>query len=144
MPDDLRELVNNRLQEWTILPPPLQEEFLDNERTLAYFTQLDPTKSALAMPESGEHPALTEDEQAHWNALSEIQRAQVTAQFNQFFELTPDEKQKTLNTLSDAERAADGKNLAVVRQAAARPARRMRQCVRKICEHGRAGSRRSF
>ena len=35
-------------------------------------------------------------------------------ELNQFFELTPDEKEKTLNTLSDAERAADGKNPAGV------------------------------
>jgi hypothetical protein len=111
VPDDLRELVNNRLQEWTILPPPLQEEFLDNERTLSYFTRLDPRKTPLAMPESGGAAALSEDDQAHWNALSEVQRAQVTAQFNHFFELTPYEKQKTLNTLSDAERQQMEKTL---------------------------------
>jgi hypothetical protein len=105
VPDDLRKLVQNRLDEWMILPPPLQQEFLDNERTLEYFTQLDPRKTALAITEPGGHPALSEDDQARWNALSEIQRRQVAAQFNQFFELTPDEKQKTLNTLSDAERA---------------------------------------
>jgi uncharacterized protein DUF3106 len=63
------------------------------------------------MPEPGGHPALSDDDQARWNALSENQRSQVTAQFNQFFELTPDEKQKTLNTLSDAERAQMEKTL---------------------------------
>jgi hypothetical protein len=63
------------------------------------------------MPESGERPALSADDQAHWNALSEIQRQQVTAQFNHFFELTPYEKQKTLNTLSDAERRQMEKTL---------------------------------
>jgi hypothetical protein len=111
VPDDLRELVGDRLQEWTILPPPLQEEFLENERTLAYFTQLDPTKATLAMPEPGGHPALSDDDQARWDGLSENQRRQVTAQFSQFFELTPDEKQKTLNTLSDAERRQMEKTL---------------------------------
>jgi hypothetical protein len=111
VPDDLRELVQSRLQEWTILPPPLQEEFLDNERTLAYFTQIDPTKVTLTMPESGGHTALSDDDQARWNALSENGRRMVTAQFNQFFELTPDEKQKTLNILSDAERAQMEKTL---------------------------------
>ena len=35
----------------------------------------------------------------------------ISAQFNQFFELTPDEKQETLNTLSDAERAQMEKTL---------------------------------
>ena len=111
VPDDLRKLVQNRLDEWMILPPPLQQEFLDNERTLSYFTQLDPRKTAPASPEPVGQPALSEDDQAHWNALSEIQRRQVTAQFNHFFELTPDEKQKTLNTLSDAERRQMEKTL---------------------------------
>src|ERR1700733_10028229 len=32
VPDDLRELVQNLLMEWSILPPPLQQEFLENER----------------------------------------------------------------------------------------------------------------
>jgi hypothetical protein len=111
VPDDLRDLVRDRLEEWSILPPPLQEEFLDNERTLAFFTQIDPRKTTLAMPEPGGHPALSDDDQARWNALSENQRRQVTVQFDQFFELTPDEKQKTLNTLSDAERAQMEKTL---------------------------------
>ena len=48
---------------------------------------------------------------AHWNTLSEDQRQKITAQFNQFFELTPVEKQKTLNTLSDAERRQMEKTL---------------------------------
>jgi hypothetical protein len=111
VPDDLRELLKDRLEEWSILPPPLKDEFLENERTLAYFAQIDPRKPALAMPDAAGHPALSDDEQAHWDALSENQRRQVTAQFDHFFELTPDEKQKTLNTLSDAERRQMEKTL---------------------------------
>jgi hypothetical protein len=111
MPDDVRGLIQSRLEEWTILPPPLQQEFLENERTLTYFTQIDPTKTTLTMPGTGGLPALSDDDQARWDALSENERRQVAAQFNQFFELTPDEKQKTLNTLSDAERTQMEKTL---------------------------------
>jgi predicted Fe-S protein YdhL (DUF1289 family) len=111
VPDGVRGLVQSRLEEWTILPPPLQQEFLENERTLTYFTQIDPSKATLTMPGSGGSPALSDGDQAHWDALSENERRQVTAQFNQFFELTPDEKQKTLNTLSDAERTQMEKTL---------------------------------
>jgi hypothetical protein len=111
VPEGLRELVNTRLQEWMILPPPIQEEFLANEHTLAYFSQIDPRTVSLAIPGNGAHATLSEDEQARWNALSANQRRQVTAQFNHFFELTPDEKQMTLNTLSDAERRQMEKTL---------------------------------
>jgi Protein of unknown function (DUF3106) len=91
VPDDVRDLVQSRLQEWIILPPPLQQEFLDNERTLQYFGQVDPTNNAAILP----------DENSRKTA----------AQVNHFFELTPDEKQKTLNTLSDAERRQMEKTL---------------------------------
>jgi Protein of unknown function (DUF3106) len=107
VPDNLRELVQNRLQEWIILPPPLQQEFLENERTLGYFTHMDISNSPAE--NSGRQPAVTD--RARWDALSENDRRFVTAQFNQFFELTPAEKQKTLNTLSDAERQQMQKTL---------------------------------
>jgi hypothetical protein len=131
VPDDLRELVQSRLQVWIILPPPLQEEFLDNERTLAYFTQVDSAKAAPPMPPPGGQPALSDDDQARWNALSENQRRQVTAQFNQFFVLTPDEKQKTLNTLSDAERRQMEKTLQAFDKM---PALQRAECVRAFAK----------
>jgi hypothetical protein len=107
VPDDIRELVEDRLNEWTILPPPLQQEFLENERTLRYFTRVDVSGG---LPENtGRGPS--EDEQARWNALSETRRGQITAEFNQFFELTPPEKQKVLGMLSDVERQQMEKTL---------------------------------
>ena len=39
VPEDLRDLVKSRLLQWEILPPPLQQEFLDNERALSYFAR---------------------------------------------------------------------------------------------------------
>jgi hypothetical protein len=108
VPDDIRSLVKTRLMRWEILPPQLQKEFLDNERTLHYFSHVDTTN---AMPESGRHQAPSDSEQARWNALSESQRQTVTAQFDQFFELTPVEKQRALGTLSETERAQMEKTL---------------------------------
>jgi hypothetical protein len=102
VPDDLRALVQSRLEQWMILPPPLQQEFLDNEPVLRSFASVDSTNAPPSAPEPG---GPSSSDQTRWNALSENQRRQITAQFNQFFELTPDEKQETLNTLSAAERA---------------------------------------
>jgi hypothetical protein len=97
IPDDLRGLVQNRLAEWSVLPPSLQKEFLDNEATLHYFSHVDSTNSPAGAPGDAN--------QARWNALSETDRRRITNEFNQFFELTPAEKAKTLNTLSAAEQA---------------------------------------
>jgi predicted Fe-S protein YdhL (DUF1289 family) len=100
IPADVRELVQDRLVEWSLLPPPLQQEFLDNERILHYFAHLDTSNS----PAEDAGRAPSDAERAHWGELSDAERQQVTAGFSHFFELTPDEKQTALNTLSETER----------------------------------------
>jgi hypothetical protein len=112
VPDDLRGLVKNRVGEWDILPPQLQQEFLANEHALHYFTHIDSTNSPPPLPlDSNWHHGPNDEDQSRWNALSPDERRQITAQFNQFFELTSAEKQKTLNTLSVAERLQMEKTL---------------------------------
>jgi hypothetical protein len=99
VPPNLRELVEARLSQWNILPPPLQQEFLDNERALHYFASVDISngpplpQTAFANPEAG-----------RWSAMTADQRKKIATSVNQFFDLTPDEKEAALNTLSDAER----------------------------------------
>jgi hypothetical protein len=93
VPDGLRGLVKDRLTQWDLLPPPLKQEFLDNDRAIHYFVRIDPP--GYSMP----------------NSLSDEQSQKISAQFNRFFGLTPAEKQETLNTLSDAERAQMEKTL---------------------------------
>jgi Protein of unknown function (DUF3106) len=99
VPADMRELVQSRLNQWIILPPQLQQEFLENERALRYFAHLDvsnsPSLQQIAPPGS---------ELKRWTSMTEAQREQIAASVNQFFELTPDEKQAALDTLSDTER----------------------------------------
>ncbi len=107
IPDDVRELVQARLEEWSILPPTLQEEFLENEHILRYFAHMDVSNSP--SENFGREP--NEAERAHWNELSEPEQRQVAAGFNHFFELTPDEKQAALNTLSETERSQMEKTL---------------------------------
>lgn len=107
VPADLRDLVQNRLDEWTILPPSLKDEFLENERILRYFAHVDLSNN----PAEDSGPAPSDAERAHWNALSEPERRQIANGFNQFFSLTPDEKQAALNTLSEAERRQMQKTL---------------------------------
>ena len=107
IPVDMRELVQYRLEEWTILPTTLREEFLENEHVLGYFAQVD----AGSRPAENFGRAPSEAERAHWNGLSEPERRQVAAGFRQFFELTPDEKERALNTLSEPERVQMQKTL---------------------------------
>jgi predicted Fe-S protein YdhL (DUF1289 family) len=134
IPDDLRVLVNSRLVQWDILPPPLQDEFFESERALRYFMRVDLPNSPpvrLMPPGRGRHRGPHDPDLAHWNALSEGQRQKVTAQFNQFFELTPTEKTETLNTLSEAERQQMEKTLETFGKLP--PAQRL-QCIHAFTE----------
>jgi hypothetical protein len=128
VPEDLRELVKTRVDEWDALSPELQQEFLANERALRYFTHLDSTNNPPPLPQdASRHHEPSDDDQSRWNALSADERQKITAQFNQFFELTPAEKEKTLNTLSAAERQQMEKTLQSFNQL---PAAQRIQCVR--------------
>jgi len=130
VPDTLRDLVKTRLAQWDILPPPLQQEFLENERTLRYFTHVDSTNGPPA-PGGGWEHAPPDSDLARWNALSENQRQRITARFNQFFELAPLEKRETLDTLSPVERRQMEKTLQAFNQLP--PAQRA-QCLRAFTE----------
>ena len=100
VPADLRELVKSRLDQWTILPPPLQQELLENEQALRYFAHLDVSNTMIL-----QKIAPPGSELARWTTMTETQRRQITTSVDQFFALTPEEKAAALNTLSDAERA---------------------------------------
>jgi hypothetical protein len=133
IPDDLQPLVKNRLRQWDILPPTLKAEFLESERTLRYFTHVDPSQGPSLPPpppdpkgDRGPHRS----DLSRW-MLSEEQRQKIAAQFNQFFELTPVEKKKTLNTLSDAERQQMEKTLETFGKL---PPVQRRKCIRAFTE----------
>lgn len=105
VPDDIRDLVQARLVQWEILPPPLQQEFLDNEHILAYFSGVDASFHA------AEEPKPSDADQTRWNALSDRDHQAMVVQFNEFFELSAVEKQKTLGELPEAERVQMEKTL---------------------------------
>jgi Protein of unknown function (DUF3106) len=131
IPEDLRDLVKTRVDKWDALSPQLQQEFLANEPALHYFTHVDSSNNPPPMPPLppgavGQNSP-SSDDQSRWNALSADERQQITAQFSQFFEFTPAEKQKTLNTLSAAERKQMEKTLQSFDQL---PAAQRLQCIR--------------
>jgi len=108
IPADDRELVAARLKEWDVLKPEVQQELLQNEATLQYFTEVD----------SGAPPAISparreklEAGVAQWRALPEERRREIAIRFNRFFDLKPEEKARALENLSAAERRQIQKTL---------------------------------
>ncbi|HXR04739.1 MAG TPA: DUF3106 domain-containing protein [Verrucomicrobiae bacterium] len=141
VPDDLRDLVQSRLDQWIILPEQLQQEFLDSERVLHYFARVGSTNGAPAPGDWGRTPP--DSELARWNALPEDQRKRIAEQVNRFFALTPDEKQETLNTLSDVEREQMEETLKTFDNL---PAAQRTECIRAFAKFAsmNAAEKREF
>lgn len=99
VPPNVRALVEARLSQWNVLPPTLQQEFLENERALRYFASVD-ISNGPPLPQI----ATADPEAARWSAMTADQRRKIAISVNQFFDLKPEEKEAALNTLSDAER----------------------------------------
>lgn len=121
VPDDLREIVSSRLAQWDALPAGLQKELLANDKAIRYFANVQTNNSAAPTPE----------------------QKRIAEQFDRFFELTPMEKQQTLNTLSAAEREAMEKTLKSFEQL---PPQQRAQCIRNYAKFAgmNAAERKDF
>jgi hypothetical protein len=108
IPTETRKLVEDRLEQWDKLSPESQKALMQNEATLSKLMELissSPAHQQLVVN------GLTDAQKAEleagirkWQELSPQQQRTTITQFRQFFELTPPERDKTLATLSDAER----------------------------------------
>jgi hypothetical protein len=99
VPDNIRDVVNARLMQWEILPPNLQHEFLENEHILGYFSGLNTTNTS-----ADDSTAPSDAERSHWDALPDGERSAMLGQFNQFFALSPVQKQQAIGGLPGTER----------------------------------------
>jgi len=89
IPAAMRKLVENRLAQWQVLPPSLQERIREDDKNLQHYLQL-----------AGSQPEML-------NLYPPDLRKELEARVrrvNQFFELTSEEKEKALATLSEPER----------------------------------------
>ncbi|MCF7762781.1 MAG: DUF3106 domain-containing protein [Verrucomicrobia bacterium] len=107
VPHHLRELVSERLDQWDLLPEPFQKEVLDQEFMLHYFARLESSSPAererILSTMSSERRDLLERELGKWRDTPVAERGRMYERFNQFFELPAQEKEKTLDRLSDEE-----------------------------------------
>jgi len=109
IPDDYRPLVEERLKRWDALTPEIQSEVRDNEWTIRVIGQLRtaPASQRLSLTNDltlAQREKL-ERQLASWLALPYDQRQRMCDRFEQFFELSPKEKERILSALSDGERA---------------------------------------
>lgn len=133
IPEPERSEVEQRLQMWDLLPPGLQEQFKNDDTIASYFAQI-----SSATPQEREKimqqvpiARRTELEKGldRWQAMSEDERKRALGGFNKMFELTVEEKSKTLDTVSDDERQDMEKTLAAY---ASLTVAQRAQCIRSF------------
>ena len=92
IPENMREMVADRLQQWDRIPAPGRRLFLTNQQAIGYLARVDvPTNSPPVPPTPN--------------------RQKIMDRVNQLFDLTPNEKEDVLATLSDVERQQMEKTL---------------------------------
>lgn len=91
IPESVREMVAERIAQWDRFPPVVQQMMLTNQAGPSYFVSGSPTN----FPPS---PSIKI-------------RSNLQDRYNRLFELTPNEKEKVLVTLSEAERRQMEKTL---------------------------------
>jgi hypothetical protein len=106
IPEQYRDKVASRLQEWDIMPPSLKSELLEYETTMDNFvaqdSTADPALILKALP-ARERAAL-EAKLHDWQTLPPGEQKQVYACFRHFLGLSAEEQQKTLEELSQPQR----------------------------------------
>lgn len=104
IPALLHPLIAERLQVWDLLPPPMQQELLDNEDVAQLFLRLQGRTPAQRENILNSLPPLLEKGLERWTAMSANERRQTCERFDRYFELSQREREKVLSTLSDSER----------------------------------------
>jgi hypothetical protein len=98
VPADLRPTVDERLRQWDLLPPKVQEEVLEYKTTANYFLRVRP--SPPPVPDAG-MPGLSPPVPG-----SDDRAGRLAERLSEFLELPSKQQQKTIETLPAPERKA--------------------------------------
>ena len=121
IPEQVRPFVQDRLRLWDGLDPEAQKRLLSPAANIfaADAARSHESSNQTAVARAIISPARRqwlEKGIQHWQEMSEEQRQEIASQFFRFFELTPQEKSKTINTLSGPGTTATGADFSFVRE----------------------------
>ena len=112
VPPSLRKPVEDRLASWNKLSAEVRKDFLNRRLALQYLVESSAGVSQPASTNiSPERAIALKKGVTEIQGMPEAQRQKLLTRFNEFFELTPGEKERALNTLSEAERLQMEKTL---------------------------------
>jgi hypothetical protein len=111
VPEPYRQMVSDRLIQWKMVPPPLQQEVLAHETTRNFFLLGARAGTNMDVPLKIVPPPLRQ-ELFRLDVLPPDRRQQSYTNFHNFFELTAAEKQAVLDALPGSERQQFEKTIA--------------------------------
>ena len=100
IPEGYRELVQVRLEKWDSLPQAAKTKLLLNDAAIRAMTELANGASTNLV-----RRAMLSHTINSWNRLAPADRQELTNNFDDFFQLKPNERQRAVRFLSPAERA---------------------------------------
>jgi hypothetical protein len=106
VPEELRQLVADRLRLWDRVPPDAQKRLLLPAANYLSTPPADPAvrRADIRIRISPVRQAKLEADLRDWQDRSKAERQEIASTFQEIFELTPQERAKTLATLSEPER----------------------------------------
>lgn len=108
IPADWRVIVQERLREWDILPPPKQLEVFRQETTRNYFVRLEASTPAERKAMLDRLPPRQRAEMERgleeWRALLPDQRQRIYARLDQYLQMPPQDRDRVLGVLPEADR----------------------------------------
>lgn len=112
IPAEYRAAISEKLREFDILPPELQQEVLAGKSTASYFLNPAPARAGAPHPAHPPMPMPPSPEALQYlNRLTPGQRQKMYTSFQHFFELNSDDRHKILATLPDEQRGKIEKTL---------------------------------
>jgi hypothetical protein len=136
VPDGHRPLIEQRLVAWDLLPPPLQQELLENQRTIEYFTRLESStpdqRQRIIESWSADYRQRMEAELERWRSRPAEQRQRMLGSFHQFFELNDREHERILATLPQSERELTARMVAELEKLPTEQRHRCMESFRKF------------
>lgn len=107
VPPELRLMIDQRLERWDKLTPEQQKDLLENENWLRLSTEIG--ANPLRQPQTVTNLPAAQRQALDvainkWNQVSPDRQADIAENFEQYFELRPEEKARTLRTFSETER----------------------------------------
>jgi hypothetical protein len=117
IPEPYRAWVTDRLDQWDIMPPSLRDEMLEYESLLDRFVSGSVDVPLPPPPGTDADEVLQEERKIReWQALPLTQRQQIYGSLKRYLELSEAERNRTLRSLSEPERAETARALRPIEQ----------------------------